>query len=321
MSEFNVVFGSGPLAQSVVHALLRRGKQVRMINRSGSRPAGIPETVEILPGDAYQVEFTRQAARGAAVVYQCAQPPYHQWVEKFPALQAAILEGAAANGAKLIVGENLYMYGDTNGAVIHEGLPHAARTRKGRVRAEMSAALLEAHRAGRVQVAMGRGADFYGPAVLGSMLGERAILPLLQGKPAEVVGALDLPHTYTYIGDFGEALAILGERQEALGKAWHVPNPPTLTQRQLLTLFFNEAGLPPRFSVMSRLMMAFGGLFIPAARESVEMMYEFEKPFVVDSSPFIQTFGDIATPHEQAVKATLAWYRQWMADGAHGAAR
>jgi len=30
---------------------------------------------------------------------------------------------------------------------------------------------------------------------------------------------------------------------------------------------------------MGRLMMAFGGLFIPAARESLEMMYEFEKTF------------------------------------------
>ena len=310
--ELHTIFGSGPLAQSTASALLKHGKTVKMINRSGKRPLGVPAEVEIIGGDAYNTDFTRTATQGAVVVYQCAQPEYHQWPDLFPPLQAAILEGAAANGAKLIVGENLYMYGDTNGQQLTEDLPYAAKTRKGKVRGEMANALLEAHHQGKLRVAIGRASDFYGPGVLGSSLGERTIIPLLQGKPAEVTGALDQPHTYTYVRDFGEALAILGERDEALGQAWHVPNPPTLTQRELVTLFFKEAGLEPRFSVMGKPMLMLGGLFIPAAREALEMLYEFQKPFVVSSDRFIQAFGDIATPHEIAVKETLAWYREFM---------
>jgi nucleoside-diphosphate-sugar epimerase len=309
MPEINVIFGSGPLGQAVLRALLKRGKANKMVNRSGKRPEGVPVEVEIISGGAYNPDFTRSVTQGAAAVYQCAQPEYHQWVTRFPPLQAAILEGAAASGAKLIVAENLYMYGDTNGQPLYEGLPYAAQTRKGRVRGEMANALLEAHRQGKVRVAMGRGADFYGPGVLSSTLGQRTIVPLLRGKPAEVTAALDIPHTFTYIRDFGEALAILGEHDDALGQAWHVPNPPTLTQRQLVTLFFKEAGLEPKFSVMGKMMLMFGGLFIPAAREMVEMAYEFEKPFQVDASKFIKTFGNIATPHEAAVKETVAWYR------------
>jgi nucleoside-diphosphate-sugar epimerase len=312
MSELNVIFGTGPLAQATLRALIKRGKPVKMVNRSGQRPADVPTSVEIVGGDAYNTDFTRFVTTGASAVYQCAQPEYHHWVTQFPPLQTAILEGAAANGAKLIVGENLYMYGDPNGQPIHEGLAYATRTRKGKVRGEMAKALLEAHRVGKVRVAMARGSDFYGPGVLGSTLGERAIIPLLQGKPAEVVGALDLPHTYTYVSDFGEALAILGEREEALGQAWHVPNPPTLTQRELLTLFFKEAGLAPKFSRMGRFMLTIGGLFIPAARETIEMLYEFERPFRVDASKFVEAFGDIATPHETAVKETIAWYREFL---------
>ena len=310
MSELNVIFGTGPLAQATMRALLKRGHTVKMINRSGKHPVEVPAGIEIIAGNAYSTEFTRNVTKGATVVYQCAQPEYHEWVTKFPPLQAAILEGTAANGAKLIVGENLYMYGDTNGQPLHEGLPHAARTRKGKVRGEMANALMEAHRAGKVRVAMARGSDFYGPGVLESALGERTIVPLLQGKPAEVMGTLDLPHTYTYISDFGEALAILGESDESLGQVWHVPNPPTLTQRELVTLFFKEAGLEPRFTVMGKLMMLMGGLFIPAAREMVEMAYEFDKPFVVESGKFVNTFGNIATPHDTAVKETIAWYRE-----------
>ncbi|NMC53151.1 MAG: NAD-dependent dehydratase [Chloroflexi bacterium] len=310
MSQNHLIFGAGPLAQAVMRALLKRGNIVKMVNRSGKRPADVPAQVELLAGDAYNPEFARQAAQGMDVIYQCAQPAYHHWVQDFPALQSSILQAAAASKAKLIVGENLYMYGDTNGQPIHEGLPYAATTRKGKVRAQMSEALMEAYRAGEVRVAIARGSDFYGPAVLSSTLGERTIKPLLLGKPAEVVGALDLPHTYTYISDFGEALAILGERDEALGQVWHVPNAPTLTQRELVSLFFKEANLPPRFTVMGKFMMSLGGLFIPEARESLEMMYEFTRPFQVDASKFIHAFGDIATPHEQAVKETLDWYRQ-----------
>ncbi len=90
-----------------------------------------------------------------------------------------------------------------------------------------------------------------------------------------------------------------------------MPNPPTLTQRELMKLFFDEIKLPPRMSGMGRVMMALGGLFIPGAREMVEMMYEFEQPFVVDSSKFTRTFGDLATPHTSAMRSTAAWYREW----------
>lgn len=308
-SDLHVVFGTGPLGMSVMQALDQQGRKVRLVNRSGKAPQGVPTSVEILGGDADNLDFARRACSGASVVYQCAQPRYWEWEKKFPALQASILEGAASARAKLVVGENLYMYGEVTGP-IQEDLPYAAQTRKGRVRAAMSQALLEAHRLGNVRVALARGSDFYGPLVLDSALGERAILPALQGKSASLGGSLDQPHTYTYIEDFGKAMAILGSRAEALGQAWHVPNPPTLTQRELMNLFFNEIGKPPKMSSVGRGMMALAGIIIPGARETVEMMYEFEKPFVVDSSKFIRAFGDIATPHAQAVKKTVAWYRE-----------
>ena len=59
MSENHVIFGSGPLAQAVQRALLRRGRTVKMVNRSGQRPAGVPAEVEIAAGDAYNLDFTR----------------------------------------------------------------------------------------------------------------------------------------------------------------------------------------------------------------------------------------------------------------------
>ena len=39
------------------------------------------------------------------------------------------------------------------------------------------------------------------------------------------------------------------------------------------------------------------------------MMYEFEKPFVVDSSKFTKAFGVEGTPLREAIKTTVAWYK------------
>lgn len=313
-AELHVVFGTGPLGKAVILELHRLGKSIRAVNRSGQ--ADLPKAVEIMAADAYEADSASKAVRGASVVYQCAQPAYNQWEALFPKLQATILDAAAGQGAKFIAGENLYMYGEVSGK-IHEDLPFRPNTRKGKVRAQMADAVQEAHQRGKVRTAAARGSDFYGPMVLDSTLGERVFLPLIQGKKASLVGKLDLPHTYTYIHDFGKAMAILGTNDSALGQAWHVPNPPTLTQREIVTLAAKAAGVPASMSGMGRLMMSLGGLFIPEARETVEMMYEFEKPFEVDDTKFRQAFGDIATPHEQGLRATIDWYREFAANGNH----
>lgn len=308
-SNLHVIFGTGPLGLSVMRELVKKGRAVKMVNRSGKTPPGTPSGVEVAAGDAYNLQEARELCRGAEVVYQCAQPAYTEWADKFPKLQSSILDGAASAGAKFIVGENLYMYGEVSGP-IREDLPNAATTRKGKTRAAMAEAVLEAHRSGKVRAAIGRASDFYGPGVLDSSLGERAILPALQGKSASLVGDLDLPHTYSYIEDFGRALVVLGEREESLGEAWHIPNPPTLTQRQLMGLFFEEIGTAPKMSGMGKLMMTIGGLFVPEARETLEMMYEFDRPFVVDHSKYGRAFGEDFTPHQEAVRQTIAWYRK-----------
>ena len=312
-TNLHVIFGAGPLGRAVANDLAQRGKQVRVVNRIGKMP-NTPRGVEVVSGNAYHVSTVRELTKDASVTYQCAQPGYAEWREKFPPLQNAIINGIAANkngvASKLIIADNLYMYGDTDGAPLAENLPYNAHTRKGAVRAEMAEAALAAHKSGRVQIAIGRGSDFFGPYVLGSAVGERVFYPPLAGKAASLTGNADLPHTITYVEDFGKALVILGEREEALGQTWHVPNDqPMITQRQFAKLIFDEIGLPPKVSSTGRLMIMIGGLFIPEAREVVEMIYEFEKPFVVDSRKFEKAFGMKPTPLREAIRKTVMWYR------------
>ena len=60
---------------------------------------------------------------------------------------------------------------------------------------------------------------------------------------------------------------------------------------------------------MPKFMLRALGLVNPMMRELAEMSYEFEEPFVLDTSKFESTFGASATPLATAITTTVDWYR------------
>jgi nucleoside-diphosphate-sugar epimerase len=233
-------------------------------------------------------------------------------VEEFPALQAGVLAAAETYGARLVSMENVYMYGRPAGRPLTETRDYAAHTKKGQLRGRMAQELLAAHQAGRVQVAIGRASDYFGPrGGAQSNLGDRLFPAALAGKSASVLGDPDQPHTYTYIPDIGEGLAVLGEHPDAPGTVWHLPNDPnTRTTRELVDVVYRLAGQPrTRVRQVPPLLLRLAALTNRTLRELLEMQYQFEEPFVVDSSKIINTLGVPATPIEQALADTLATYR------------
>jgi len=305
-TELHVIFGTGPLGKWTARELSKMGKRVRLVNRSG-QAMGLPPDAEVIKADAYDAANNIAITKNAAAIYQCAQPAYYEWSQKFPAFQDAILQAAIANGAKFIAAENLYVYGDTHGKPMTEDTPYAAHTRKGKTRQSMTEALFAAHKAGKVRAASARGSDFFGPddGVSASMVYQ----PALQGKTVNAMGRLDMPHTFTYAPDFGKTLAILGTRDEALGRAWHVPSEPAITQKEYQNLIAQEIGASIKTMAMSAAMLKFFGIFNKMAAEMPEMLYEFTQPFVMDSSRFTQTFGIQSTPIKEAIRQTVAWNR------------
>jgi nucleoside-diphosphate-sugar epimerase len=304
--ELHVIFGTGPLGSWTARTLVEAGKQVRMINRSGRRPE-VPASVEVVKGDAYSVESVTALTKGATAVYQCAQPEYHQWGKFFPSLQKAVMEGVARNGARLIVAENLYIYGETEGKPLTEQTPYRAHTRKGKVRQAMTEELFAAHKAGKLQVASARGSDFYGP--IDTISARLTYQPALRGEVVNLIGRIDMPHTYTYVADFGRALAILGTNERGLGQAWHVPSPAPVTQGELMKLIGEEIGRPLKTRTAGVVLLRLLGMFNPTIGETPEMLYEWNKPFIMDSSAFTREFGLQATPLREAVRATVEWNR------------
>ncbi|WP_252863226.1 NAD-dependent epimerase/dehydratase family protein [Paenibacillus riograndensis] len=301
----HVVLGTGPLGRSVIKELRKREEPYRVVNFSGRQTE--PEDV-VVRADLMDPDQAKAAITGASVVYQCTQPPYNQWKGKFERLQDNIIKGAMVSGAILVAAENVYMYGDVDHE-IHEGLPYAARTKKGRIRAKLAEQLLELHKLGKLQVVLGRGSDFFGPGVTDSSAGERLFKPLVMGKAASIMGDPDKKHTFTFIEDFGRALIMLGQSEDTYGEAWHVPNADAVPMTKFIELAAQLAGVEAKIKPMGKGTLRIGGLFIPTARESIEMFYQFEKEFVVSSKKFTDRFGQSSTPLEESLKATVDWYR------------
>jgi len=307
MSELHVIFGTGPVGCWTARALREMELPVRAINRSGNRPDLMPTDVEMVAADAADSKQAIRAAGEASVIYQALNPPYHLWQQLFPGLQAGALAAAKAVGARYVSIENLYMYDSSE--PIMEDTAIRPQSKKGALRAKMADEVMEAHQRAEIQATALRSSDYYGPGVLGSAMGEMIFGNLIAGKKAQVSGASDMPHSWAYIEDVGQAAAILGTHKESLGQIWIAPHAPALTQGQMVESACQVLGIEPHLTVISPMMMRLAGLFIPSARASFEMMYEFTEPFLVNSRKFTETFQMDATPVSDGIKNTIDWYR------------
>ena len=308
-TNLHVVLGSGPAGTTLAVELARRGHQVRLVDRRGE--GATPDGVERYAADVSDVDQARDAIAGAEVVYHCVNVPYELQVEVMPTIQRAILSAVEAEGARLVVLDTLYPYGETGGVIMTEDTPWAATSAKGRMRAELDERYLAAHREGRARVVLGRSADFFGPRVLNSSLGGTAFPGALTGGEVLGLGDIDLLHSYTYMDDVAVGLATLGEHPESDGRVWHLPTAPARTTRQIHEMIEERVGQPLQVVVLDepRPYGPFDEVFM---REYAELFYQYFEDQVMDSSDFQDAFGIEPTPLDTALDATIEWYREWL---------
>jgi nucleoside-diphosphate-sugar epimerase len=303
----HVVFGTGQIGRLVTENLVRRGVEVRAVNRSGR---GAIPGAEIVGGDATDPDFTTAASAGAQAVYFCLNAAdYARWAQEFPPLQRAVVAAARSTGARLVVLDNLYAYGPTHGRDIVETLEANPTSSKASTRAAMTDELMRAHRAGDIEVAIGRASDYFGPGATNSALGETVFGGALSGRTAQVMGDPDQLHSYSYSPDVAAALVTLATRPEAAGGIWHLPVADARTTRQIIGTLYALAGRRARTLAAGRGTLRLLGLLKPAMREYQHTLYQFTDRWVVDDTKYRNAFGAAATPLDDALGTTLRWYR------------
>ncbi len=305
--ELHVVFGAGQVGYPLAERLLEAGRRVRIAKRS---PTPVPPGAEVALGDASDPGFCIDVGRGAATLYHCLNPPYdaHVWAEQVPRYMDNLIGAAARHRARLVVLDNLYMLGRSNGRAFNEDTPMTPCSRKGEIRAHAAARLFEAHRRGDVVATSGRSSDFYGPGGTLTGLGDFFWPRALAGKTAYSPYPLDAIHTYHYIPDVAAGLAALGcADPDVYGQPWMLPCAPAETLRTLVGRLAGKANRAIKVAQFPRWVVRPMALFMPLMRELDEMLYQWDEPFIVDDRRFRERFDLVATDVDQAAAGTVQW--------------
>ena len=312
MSENHVVIGAaGALGSAIVRALAAEEQQVKAVVRDVERARRVlPPTADIVIGDGLNAESMRLVCRNATVIYHCVNVPYLDWPTVMPAVTDNILAGAREARAGLVFPGNVYGYGPFRMTPATEDHPLAATSKKGQLRNAIERKLIDANLMGDVNVVIPRFPEYYGPNVTNKLM-VQIFQAALEGRKAVWPGKLDVPHDLVYIEDAGAASCLLGSTESAYGQVWHVPGAGPITGKQFIEMAFQAAGTKARMKAMGRGSFRFAGLFTLAAREMVELVYQFEKPLVLDGSKFACAFPAFQyTTHEHAIRQTGTWYGQ-----------
>jgi nucleoside-diphosphate-sugar epimerase len=296
--SLHVIVGAGAVGSTTAMLLGERGEQVRVISRRGSGPDH--PAVERVAADATNADRLGAIAEGAAALYNCASPLYHQWLTDWPPLASALLTAAERSGAVLTVAGNLYGYGPVTGPIT-QTTPLAATHPKLKLRADMWRDALAAHQAGQIRVTEVRASDYIeANSIFTFMLAK----PLRAGKRAFVPAPLDVPHSWTSTTDVARTLVTVATDERAWGNAWPVPTNPPLSVRELATRFTGVVGAPaPKLSTIPYPALWATGMFDPMVRELRTTRYQFTRPFVLDSTSTERTFGLTPTDLDTALKA------------------
>lgn len=306
--ERHLVVGAGGIGQATARHLVERGAEVTLASRSGTDPH-LPG-VRPLAVDAADADALTEALRGAATLVNAVNPShYYTWQQDWPPVAAAMLTAAERTGAGLLTISNLYGYGPVDGPLT-EDLPQPATGKKGRLRAAMWAEALEAHQAGRLRATEVRPSDYFGPHATAGMsqLNQFVITPATAGRSVWLVtGGADVPHSWSYLDDIGSLAAVLATDDRSWGRPWHVPTEPPRTAREVAADVAAVVGRPAPAvralpSVVRWLLRV-----SRTVRELDETAYQFDRPFVLDSTLTQTTFGLAPTPWEVALERTVAW--------------
>jgi nucleoside-diphosphate-sugar epimerase len=299
-----ILGANGVIGRELSRALSQHTTAIRQVSRSPRREN---DTDEVVAADLLDAAATAQAVAGSDVAYLTAGLKYdlEVWREQWPRVMRNVIDACKRSGTRLVFFDNVYAYGRVDGAMTEE-TPFNPTSGKGEVRAQIASTLLDEVRTGEIQAMIVRAADFYGPGAEQSISQATVFDRIASGKTPQWIGNADAVHTFTYTPDAGRALAVLGRTPEAYGHTWHVPaSKERLTVSEFVRLACEAAGRPYRIQVAPRWLLRIMGVFTPALRENMEMMYQYEHDYVFDSTRTQAKFDLSPTPYREGIAATL----------------
>ncbi len=298
------ILGSGgAIGVEVAKALTDYTDKIRLVSRN---PKKVNDLDELFVADLTKSDEVLNAVEGSDVVYLTVGLKYNLkvWQSTWPVVMKNVIEACKHHNAKLVFFDNIYMYDPNHLNPITEETPINPPSEKGKVRAQIAKMLLDEVKAGNLKALIARCADYYGPNIKNtSMLTETVLNNLSKGKKANWLGSVKYMHSFTYTPDAGKATALLGNSDSAFGEIWHLPTAPNpFTGEEWINNIAKEMGVGAKVQAAPKLLVKVLGLFMPVMKEMVEMMYQYDRDYVFDSSKFEKRFEFAPTPYLEGIK-------------------
>jgi nucleoside-diphosphate-sugar epimerase len=308
MTQTHIVLGAtGALGSAIVHHLHAEEIPVRAAARNRELAESmLPEDVEIVLFDALDKERVLTICKNASVVYNAVYVP-----DEIERITETLLE--ASRGAKLVYPSNADVYGANVQSPIVETQPHSAVTERAQRRIAVEKMLIDAHNRGDAQVVIPRLVSFYGAHIRGTYL--RAIFENARtGKKAFWLGSLDQPHSLLYVPDAAAACALLANHENTYGQSWHIAGNP-LTGKDFITRVFSSFGHIANIGLRTSAMFKLASAVVPDAKRMLDFIKQFDKPFVLDTTKFLNAFPAFQfTSHDMGIADTAAWFNAEFGD-------
>jgi nucleoside-diphosphate-sugar epimerase len=300
-----ILGANGTIGSILAAELTNYTDKIRLVSRN---PRKVNESDELFPADLTNPTAVEQAVEGSDVVYLVVGLDYNikVWEDNWPKLMRATINACIKYKARLVFFDNVYMY-DIN-AIPHmtEDSPINPPSRKGAVRKQIAQMLMDEVKSGKLLALIARSADFYGPDNDKSLINETVYKNFLKGKRANWFIDADKKHSFTFTPDAARATALLGNTDDAYNTVWHLPTDKnTLTGREIVKIFAKEMNVPDKLSVMPLWMLNIAGIFVPFLREMPEMMYQYDREYIFDSSKFEKRFKFKTTTYEEGIKLSI----------------
>ena len=304
----SVLGASGNVGKLLVEYLASKGHKIRAFGRH--MPKFDFKNVENLALDySNQEEFDR-AIQGSDMTYMLVGLEYKSkvWEAEWVPLVKRLIKACESAKSKLVFFDNVYAYGLTTGKMT-ETTPLNAQTRKGKVRKEVQETLEKAHRSSKIKLVIAKSADFYGPGISTSVLGDRFFDLLIHKNTIELFGNPARKHNYTFAPDIPPALEVLG--MSDFEGVIHLPTNKAQKGEEFKQILQKVTGKNLKLTGLRQTTAYFLSLFVPILRELFEMMYQSENDYDFDSSKILKEFPELKiTSYEDGFKETLDWYRK-----------
>ena len=302
-----ILGAGGPIGNELAKILAASNRPFRLVGRNPKPVAG----GELFAADLADKEQTIRAVAGSTVVHLLAGLKYNLevWQDLWPQIMANTIEACKRAEAKLLFFDNVYMYGRVAGPMT-ENTPYAPCSKKGEIRAMIATALMKEVQAGGLSAMIARSADFYGPDTQNGVPNVLVFEPLAKGAMASWLVNAEVPHSLTLTPDAARGVAMLADQASVWNQVWHLPTAPhPPTGREFIAMAASEIGVDPKYRVLSPLILRLAGCFNPQVRESYEMLYQSDSPYLFDSTKFANEFGFAGTPYPDGIRIAADSYK------------